>query len=59
LYPMTVSIIGVLSPMAIIMKNKKMQQFLVKLLIGNTLDILENYSVLFRNNSVSTININV
>ncbi len=57
LYPMTVSIIGVLSPMAVIMKNKKMKQFLVKLLIGNPLDILENYSVLFRNNSVSQIHI--
>jgi hypothetical protein len=59
LYPMTVSIIGVLSPMAVIMKNKKMKQFLVKLLIGNPLDILENYSVLFRNNSVSPIQINI
>ncbi len=59
LYPMSVSVIGVLIPMVIIAKNKKMRQVLVKLLIKNPQDILENYSVLFRNNSVSPIHINI
>ena len=59
-YPMTFTMIGVMIPLVVIVKSKKMCQLLVKTLTEDPAEVFRNLKTFFKRNSVSPmIDLNV